>query len=59
MDEVWWEDKGDPTIRLLTVTPERGEIWDSPHALVRGAKMLVAAVTGAPPRLCDNAEVCM
>ena len=57
MDKVWWEDKDDPTIRLLTVTPERGEIWDSPNALVSGAKMLMAAVTGAAPELGDNAAV--
>src|SRR6202012_2072128 len=24
-DEAWWEDKTDPTIRLLTLTPENGE----------------------------------
>jgi general stress protein 26 len=37
-DEAWWEGADDPTIRLLTVTPERGELWDSPGkavALVR------------------------
>lgn len=59
MDKAWWEDKDDPTIRLLTVTPERGEIWDSPNALVSGAKMLMAVVTGAAPELGDNAAVRM
>lgn len=59
MDNVWWEGKDDPTIRLLTVTPERGEIWDSPNAVVTGAKMLMAAVTGAAPELGDNAAVKM
>lgn len=46
-------------IRLLTVTPKRGEIWDSPGALVSGAKMLMVAVTGAAPKLGDNAAVKM
>lgn len=59
MDEAWWEGKDDPTIRLLTVTPERGEIWDSPNALVTGAKMLMAVVTGGTPKLGDNAEAKM
>lgn len=59
MDEAWWEGKDDPTIRLLTVTPERGEIWDSPNALVTGAKMLMAVVTGGAPKLGDNAEAKM
>lgn len=59
MDKVWWEDKDDPTIRLLTVTPERGEIWDSPNALVSGAKMLKAIVTGGAPNLGDNAVIKM
>lgn len=59
MDKMWWEGKDDPTIRLLTVTPERGEIWDSPGALVSGAKMLMAAVTGGAPELGDNAAVKM
>lgn len=59
MDQVWWEDENDPTIRLLTVTPERGEIWDSPNALVSGAKMLMAVVTGSAPELGDNAAVRM
>jgi general stress protein 26 len=56
-DKAWWEDANDPTIRLLTVTPEDGELWDSPNAVVAGAKMLMAAVTGAAPNMGDNAKV--
>lgn len=59
MDRAWWEDENDPTIRLLTVTPDRGEIWDSPNALVTGAKMLKAIVTGGTADLGDNAAVRM
>lgn len=58
-DKAWWDSKDDPTIRLLTVIPERGEIWDSPGALVSGAKMLIATVTGGAPKLGDNAAVQM
>jgi general stress protein 26 len=56
-DKAWWDDASDPAIRLLTVTPLDGELWDSPNAAVTMAKMAVAAVTGAPPRMGDNAEV--
>lgn len=56
-DRAWWEDSDDPTIRLLTVTPHRGEIWDSPGAVVAGAKMLMAVVTGAAPEMGDNGSV--
>ena len=59
MDKAWWEDENDPSIRLVTVTPERGEIWDSPNAIVTGAKMLAAMVTGGAPELGDNAAVRM
>lgn len=57
MDEIWWESKDDPTIRLLKVMPERAEIWDSPNKVITGAKMLMSFVTGAAPKLGDNAEV--
>jgi general stress protein 26 len=56
-DKAWWEDETDPAIRVLTVTPTDGELWDSPNQLVASAKMLVAAVTGAAPDFGDNAKV--
>ncbi|WP_363377314.1 pyridoxamine 5'-phosphate oxidase family protein [Brevundimonas sp.] len=56
-DEAWWEDKDDPTIRLLTVTPERGELWDSPGKAVALVKMVKAVVTGDAPKMGDNAKV--
>ena len=33
-DKAWWESETDPTIRLLTLTPENGELWDSPGRAV-------------------------
>jgi general stress protein 26 len=56
-DKAWWEDENDPNIRLLTVTPENGELWDSPNSIVSGAKMLFAAATGAKPEMGDTAKV--
>lgn len=58
-DKAWWDDATDPDIRLLTVTPERAELWDSPGKLVALATMLTAAVTGAKPEFGDNATVRM
>ena len=48
-DKAWWDSAHDPKIRLLKVTPEDGEVWDSPNMLVSAAKMLAAAATGAKP----------
>ena len=56
-DKAWWDDETDPSIRLLTLTPENGELWDSPGKAVALAKMAVAAVTGSAPQMGDNAKV--
>lgn len=56
-DRAWWEDETDPSIRLITLTPKEGELWDSPGKAVALAKMIAAAVTGAAPQMGDNATV--
>lgn len=56
-DKAWWDDENDPSIRLLTVTPEDAELWDSPGKLVSFAKMAVAAVTGKGPEMGTNEKV--
>ena len=56
-DKAWWDDASDPDIRLLTVTPERGELWDSPGKLVAMTAMLTAALTDSRPDMGDNATV--
>jgi len=56
-DKAWWDDKSDPTIRLLTVTPDAGELWDSPGKAVALVKMVMAVVTGSAPKMGDNAKV--
>lgn len=56
-DKAWWDSADDPDIRLITVVPERAELWDSPGRLVALATMLTAAVTGAKPDFGDNATV--
>jgi general stress protein 26 len=58
-DKAWWDSASDPQIRLLRVTPDDGEVWDSPNMVVATAKMLVAAATGAKPDMGDTAKVRM
>jgi general stress protein 26 len=58
-DKAWWDDETDPDIRLLTVTPETAELWDSPNKAIAFSAMLVSAVTGAKPKMGDNATVRM
>lgn len=57
--KAWWDSADDPDIRLLTVTPERAEIRDSPGKLVATAVMLGAAVTGGKPPVGDHGAVRM
>jgi general stress protein 26 len=56
-DKAWWDDENDPTIRLMSLTPEDGELWDSPNRAVAFTKMTIAMMTGAAPKMGDNAEV--
>lgn len=55
--KAWWDSADDPSIRLLTVTPDEAELWDSPNKLVATAVILAAAATGKKPSLGDNARV--
>ncbi|RVD49393.1 general stress protein, partial [Mesorhizobium sp. M8A.F.Ca.ET.023.02.2.1] len=56
-DKAWWESASDPEIRLIKVTPDEGELWDSPGLVMATAKMVFAAVSGAKPDVGDNAKV--
>ncbi len=58
-DKAWWDSANDPDIRLLRFEPDKAELWDSPNFLVSTALMLTAAVTGAKPKLGDNAKISM
>jgi general stress protein 26 len=57
--KAWWNSEDDPNIRVLKVTPNDAEFWDSPGSLVSYVKMAAAAVTGARPDLGDNRKVAM
>ncbi len=57
--KAWWDSADDPDIRLLTVHPDRAELWDSPNKLIATAVMLTAAATGAKPPVGDHGAVRM
>jgi general stress protein 26 len=55
--KAWWDSADDPDIKLLTVTPEHAELWDSPNKLIATAVMLTAAATGKKPPVGDHGDV--
>ncbi|MGJ4901927.1 pyridoxamine 5'-phosphate oxidase family protein [Bradyrhizobium sp. HKCCYLS2058] len=57
--KAWWDSAEDPNIRLLKITPDDAEFWDSPGTVVSYVKMAAAAVTGTRPDLGDNRKVAM
>ncbi len=56
---AWWDSADDPNIRVLKITPEDAEFWDSPGKLVAYTKMAAAAVTGTRPEIGDKRKVAM
>ena len=57
--KAWWDSAEDPNIRVLKVTPDDAEYWDSPGSVISYVKMAAAAVTGTRPDLGDNRKVSM
>lgn len=55
--KAWWDSADDPNIRVLKVTPEDAEYWDSPGTVVSYVKMAAAAVTGGRPDIGENRKV--
>jgi general stress protein 26 len=56
-DKAWWDGPDDPRIRLIQVTPDRAEYWESPGKLVTYADMLVSAATGKRPNTGEHGQV--
>ncbi len=57
--KAWWDSAEDPNIRVLKITPDDAEFWDSPGSVISYVKMAAAAVTGTRPDLGDNRKVTM
>ena len=57
--KAWWDSADDPNIRVLKVTPDDAEFWDSPGTVISYVKMAAAAVTGTRPDIGKNRKVSM
>lgn len=57
--KAWWDSAEDPNIRVLKITPDDAEFWDSPGTVISYVKMAAAAVTNTRPDLGDNRKVQM
>ena len=57
--KAWWDSADDPNIRVLKISPEDAEFWDSPGTVISYVKMAAAAVTGTRPDLGENRKVAM
>jgi general stress protein 26 len=57
--KAWWTSADDPNIRVLKITPDDAEFWDTPGSVISYVKMAAAAVTGTRPEIGDNRKVAM
>ena len=55
--KAWWDSADDPNIRVLKISPEDAEFWDSPGTVISYVKMATAAVTGTRPDIGENRKV--
>src|SRR6195952_4711005 len=55
--KAWWDSAEDPNIRVLKMSPEDAEFWDSPGTVISYVKMAAAAVTGPRPDIGENRKV--
>jgi general stress protein 26 len=57
--KAWWRSADDPNIRVLTVTPDDAEFWDSPGSVISYVKMASTVVTGSRPDVGENSKITM
>jgi general stress protein 26 len=57
--KAWWDSADDPNIRVLKITPDDAEFWESPGKVVSYVKMAAAAMAGRRPDMGDNRKVAM
>jgi general stress protein 26 len=57
--KAWWDSPDDPNIRVLKVTPNDAEYWDSPGTVISYIKMAAAAATNTRPDIGENKKVAM
>jgi general stress protein 26 len=57
--KAWWDSADDPNIRVLKITPDDAEFWDSPGTIISYVKMAAAAATGTRPDIGENRKISM
>ncbi len=57
--KAWWRSADEPSIRVLTVTPQDAQFWDSPGTVMTFVKMLAAVVADRRPDVGERAKVKM
>jgi general stress protein 26 len=57
--KAWWSSPDDPSIRLITVSPNDAEFWEGPGKIVGTIKMVAAAATNSRPDYGTNRKVAM
>jgi general stress protein 26 len=55
--KAWWNSAEDPNIRVLKITPDDAEFWDTPGSVISYVKMAAAALTGSRPEIGNNRKV--
>ncbi|WP_298244337.1 pyridoxamine 5'-phosphate oxidase family protein [uncultured Bradyrhizobium sp.] len=55
--KAWWGSAEDPNIRVLKITPDDAEFWDSPGTVISYVKMAAAVVTNTRPDIGENRKV--
>ena len=57
--KAFWDSAEDPNIRVLKITPDDAEFWDSPGTVISYVKMAAAAVSNTRPDIGENRKVTM
>lgn len=57
--KAWRDSAEDPNIRVIRITPDDAEFWDTPGSVISYVKMAAAAITGSRPDIGENRKVAM
>jgi general stress protein 26 len=58
-DKALWKDAQDQRIRVIRVTPDRGEYWEGPGLVACVVEMVAAMASGSRPKLQPSQKVSM
>ena len=58
-DKAFFSGPNDPKIRIIRVTPDRGEYWEGVGRIAKVVKMIAASASGGRPDLGKNRKVAM